>query len=261
MTDQSLSQRFVNFAARTVLARYPEQKRIARIILGTDRVDPVVVLPATESMRRRIEKCFRKSWRDGQVTHIRHASHEFSLCATGVGAPATEIILTALLAGGARTILRFDVCGSLSEHLPVGALFVADRAYAYDGVSKLYYPHNPIEAHSGLVRIIMQAGQHVQPSMTAGAIATVDFFFAQTLEDHRAWGSTAQAVDMETSAIYAMCAAVQVPAVSVMCVSDVKLIGQDPFTNDNYNYAAFRTGLKKFGSLIPDLIGQVAADQ
>jgi len=252
-----ISKKIINYMVRQMFQRYSDKQRIAKIVLGTPRVDPVVLLPATRNMRQRIEKLFKKRKKRGSLTVVTQDGLQFSICHSGIGAPSTEIILNALIAGGARTVLRFDVCGSLSEDLPVGQLFLADSAHSYDGVSPIYTPEKVIAADKNLVDLIRCEIEKEQVALTTGCIATVDFFFAQTEEHHRQWAQDATAVDMETAAIYAMCQAHSVNAVSLMTVSDVKLLGHDPFSNPDFDFVGFRKGLTTLSHVIPRITKKV----
>ena len=51
--------------------RYSDKQRISNIVLGTAQVDPVVLLPATRNMRRRIEKLFKKRKKCGSLTVVK----------------------------------------------------------------------------------------------------------------------------------------------------------------------------------------------
>lgn len=240
-----------------MISHFSENERKARLVLGTPRVDPIVLFPATEGMMWRIEKCFCKKTRSGQITRLRSGDQQVSLCRSGIGAPSTEIVLRALLAAGAKMVLRFDVCGSLTPELPVGSLFLAEKALSRDGVSAQYCQSTEIMADSSLVSAARDVSRLLALPLCSGTITTVDFFFAQTVDHHREWAGSAQAVDMETAAIYAMCSADKAKAVSIMTVSDLKLCNQDPFSSDNYDYASYRAGLTNLSRFIPELLRQI----
>ncbi|MFC1854199.1 hypothetical protein ACFL27_28785 [candidate division CSSED10-310 bacterium] len=247
-----------------MFTQYSDRQRIAKMILGTKTVDPIIILPATDSMRKRIERKFQKKKTTGSVTRVSICDQSVSICSTGIGAPSTEIIVNGLIAGGAKQILRFDVCGGLVDDLNVGDMFIARRAYAFDGVSQLYVDSPEIEACAALWRRFtdfLTRSKFSRQTVRSGTIATVDFFFAQTLEHHLTWRNVAEAVDMETAAIYALCQAAGVEALSVMIVSDVKSKKQDPFLNGGFDFMGMRKGLNNLIDLISPFIETISENK
>lgn len=247
---------------KMVLQNFSEKEKISRMILGTSSVEPIVILPATDSMAHRIGKLFKNKKNRGKTIQITIDDKKVTLCHTGIGAPAVEIIVNALCAAGAKTVIRFDVCGGLIPMMNVGDIFLAKDAYGYDAVSRLYNDGSPdISAashlHADFVALLEQK-KEVKAKWSTGTIATVDFFFAQTKEHHQTWSQYAQAIDMETAALYAICLRNDVHALSVMAISDVLLANQNPFLNNDYDYLAFRSGMKNLLSLIPLFIERIS---
>src|SRR5271168_1572663 len=59
-----------------------------------------------------------------------------SIQSTGMGGPSAAIVLTELIALGARRAIRVGTCGALAEGLELGALVIARDSIGADGTSR-----------------------------------------------------------------------------------------------------------------------------
>lgn len=254
-------KRITNMIAKNILSHYSDKERISRFILGRKKVDPIVFLPATENMKKRLLKTLGFKNKQNQVTRISLGTHKVSICCSGVGAPSTEIIVNALIAGGAKYIIRVDVCGGLLSDQQIGNIFLAENAYSLDGVSSLYSPKVLHSASSALINSFHKAVNQQNCNalkFTKGTIVTVDYFFAQRLEHHQKWQTIGSAVDMESAALYAICNSLGAKTMSAMVISDVKIADLDPFLNLPFDFVALQNGLKSLFHLIPSLVDEIS---
>jgi uridine phosphorylase len=142
---------------------------------------------------------------------------------TGMGGPSAAIVLTELIALGARRAIRVGTCGALDERLGLGDLLIAREAICADGASRALVAgeHGPIGDSVGLRSAAdptltegLIAGT---PSAHAGTIVSVDLFYDDRPTQH---ASDALAVEMEAATLFAVGAAESVPVACVLVVSD-----------------------------------------
>jgi uridine phosphorylase len=133
--------------------------------------------------------------------------------ATGIGGPSAAIVLTELIALGARRAIRVGTCGALAEGLALGDLVIAREAICADGTSTALGAGERAAADLALTDAL---AAHA-PSALLGAVVSVDVFY-ETGESRLHPG--AAAVEMEAAALFATGAAADVPVACVLAVSD-----------------------------------------
>jgi len=133
--------------------------------------------------------------------------------ATGMGGPSAAIVLSELIALGARRAIRVGTCGALAPSLALGELVVAREAICADGTSRALGAGERIGADPSLTEALLRCA----PSAHPGTIVSVDLFYdgAQRRGSHEAL-----AVEMEAATLFAVGAAANVPVACVLAVSD-----------------------------------------
>jgi uridine phosphorylase len=132
---------------------------------------------------------------------------------TGMGGPSAAIVLTELIALGARRAIRVGTCGALAPGLDLGALVIARESICHDGTSRALGCGGRVAADVSLTeRLIARA-----PSAHAGTIVSVDLFY-DSGEERSA--HDAVAIEMEAAALFAVGAGAGVPVACVLAVSD-----------------------------------------
>ena len=148
------------------------------------------------------------------------ANQHFFLAGPAVGAPMATLCLEKLIALGARRIVVYGWCGSLSPKLRIGDLFVPTDGLSEEGVSR-HYPV-PADWSEDALRLaltddLMQKGYRPQH----GSIWTTDAVYRETREKVARYGEQGlMAVDMEYTALRTVAAFRQVSVAAVMLVSD-----------------------------------------
>ena len=132
---------------------------------------------------------------------------------TGMGGPSAAIVLTELIALGARRAIRVGTCGALAAGLELGALIIARESLCSDGTSRALGAGERVSADAALTETLIAA----TPSAQVGTIVSVDLFYETRRQ--RA-GHEALAVEMEAAALFAVGAAASVPVACVLTVSD-----------------------------------------
>jgi uridine phosphorylase len=169
--------------------------------------------------------------------------------ATGMGGPSAAIVLHELIALGARRAIRVGTCGALHPALALGDLVVAREAIAADGASAALCRSAPptgradadpragsatappvenadapprTRAHAELAArlgAVVAAGE--RPSHLDATIASTDLFYEEGSDRGARWREAgAVAVEMETSALFAVGAHAGIEVACLLAVSD-----------------------------------------
>jgi DeoD family purine-nucleoside phosphorylase len=141
-----------------------------------------------------------------------------SIQSTGMGGPSAAIVVTELVALGARRLLRVGTCGALGAELRLGELIVATEALAADGTSRALGAPDRIAATPGLLALLRDADE--QP--VRGPVVSSDVFYDDRPGVEQSWvAEGALAVEMETATLYALAAKHGVQAAALLLVSDL----------------------------------------
>jgi uridine phosphorylase len=132
---------------------------------------------------------------------------------TGMGGPSAAIILTELIALGARRAIRIGTCGALAPDLALGEVVIARESICLDGTSRALVTGDRLLADPGLTEALIGAA----PKARIGPIVSVDLFY----DPHPPAGAPgAIAVEMEAATLFAVGAAASIPVGCVLVVSD-----------------------------------------
>ena len=132
---------------------------------------------------------------------------------TGMGGPSAAIVLSELIALGARRAIRVGTCGALAAGLGLGELVVASEAICADGTSRALAATDRVAADAALTEALALR----VPSARVGPIVSVDLFYDARLPDD---APDALAIEMEAAALFAIGAAASVPVACMLAVSD-----------------------------------------
>jgi len=234
-----LRDRIGLFMARRMAKGMTPERREAFFGLRTFSLSDVVLFPASAPSSRRLVRAFPFSFRSGRTRKVYSNGRFVSVVESGIGAPSIEIIGNLVCKGGAKVLVRIDFCGALSPGVGVGDIFIASSARSFDQVSGHYFDRETVPADPRLVSLLEQRltplAEKAGIPLHVGRICTVDLFFAQTDDMLREWGKSGEAVDMETAAIYAIAGSYGVASLAVMVVTDNKLLGHRPYSDNAEN--------------------------
>jgi len=136
--------------------------------------------------------------------------------ATGMGGPSGAIVLSELIALGARRAIRVGTCAALVPSLALGDLVIARESICADGTSRALGAGESVAADSGLTEALVRNARAAQ----AGSIVSVDLFY----DTSNSWRSPATgaalAIEMEAAALFAVGASAAVPVACLLVVSD-----------------------------------------
>ena len=143
---------------------------------------------------------------------------------TGMGGPSAAIVLTELIALGARRLIRVGTCGALAPDLALGELVVACESFCLDGTSRALGAGTRVAADPALTEALLRAGRsRIGPSkrpVHAGAIVSVDLFYDDSDSRSPHHPTDALAIEMEAAALFAVGAGACVPVACLLAVSD-----------------------------------------
>jgi uridine phosphorylase len=132
---------------------------------------------------------------------------------TGMGGPSAAIVLSELIALGARRAIRVGTCGALAQGLGLGELVIARESICADGSSRALGAGERAPPDRELTEALIRR----EPSARAGTIVSVDLFYDARLPPA---AEDALAVEMEAAALFAIGGASGVPVACMLAVSD-----------------------------------------
>ena len=163
-----------------------------------------------------------------------------SVQTTGMGAPATAIVVEELLRLGARRLVRVGTCGGIGRGIRTGDLVIATAASPFDGTTAAYLHGEPYApaADFALIRALVDAAEADVAAYHVGPICTVDVFYNPDADYFSRWAARGVlAFEMESSALFYLAARANaagddVRAAAILTVSDV--LGPNVTSEDSY---------------------------
>jgi DeoD family purine-nucleoside phosphorylase len=145
-----------------------------------------------------------------------HDGSPLTIQATGMGGPSAAIVLSELIALGARRAIRVGTCGALDPALGLGELLLAREAICADGTSRALGGDERVPADLDLHEALARSA----PDAACGAVVSVDLFYERRGTPRADAHEDALAVEMEAAALFALGVAAGVPVACVLTVSD-----------------------------------------
>jgi uridine phosphorylase len=148
-------------------------------------------------------------------------ANPFFTAGPAVGAPMAVLALEKLVALGAKRILVYGWCGSLTENLAVGDVLLPNRAVSEEGTSSHYPLSAPAEASQLLLQPLTDRLRTENIKMKIGTVWTTDAPYRETQDKIRRYGSqSVLGVEMEFAALNTVAAFRGVELAAVLLVSD-----------------------------------------
>ena len=140
-----------------------------------------------------------------------------------VGAPAAASVLEMLIACGAEKVYEAGVAGSLQPWLGPGEIVVVTDAFRDEGTSNHYFePEIGMSSSPNLRDLLIQSLNRNEIKHQIGPVWTTDGVFRETRGKlQRFRGRGALAVNMETSALFAVAKHHNIDVASAQVISDV----------------------------------------
>jgi uridine phosphorylase len=140
----------------------------------------------------------------------------------GPGAPYAAIVVEELSALGVRQFLIVGIAGSLQPELRVGSLVLCDRALRDEGTSHHYLPPGAYAYPSApLTGTLRRTLERRGVAFRRGATWTVDAPYRETVPEVRRYRRAGiLTVEMEASAVFAVCRCRRRGAAALFVISD-----------------------------------------
>lgn len=137
------------------------------------------------------------------------------------GGPQAAILVEELASLGVRHIIGYGAAGGISPDLRKGDQIVAVAGLETDGTSRAYNQGEVLRPDPELLALIPQVQAVLGLALIPTTIATVDAVYRETEAAVQGWlAMGADAINMETSALYAASAACGVASIWVGHISD-----------------------------------------
>jgi len=171
-----------------------------------------------------------------QVTDVRgmlgftgnFEGHRLSVMASGMGMPSAAIYITELVrAYDVSTIIRVGTAGAYKPDLALRQIVVATEAVTNSNMPELLGAPAPNVASARLVEVARSVAALNNVGVETGTVFTSDIFYEpndEARDMHTANGVLA--VEMETAALYAICALERVEALSMFTITDHLVTGE-----------------------------------
>jgi len=145
------------------------------------------------------------------------------LSSFGIGAPAMAFYVELLAATGAKRVIALGQAGALSEKHKIGDAILVDKALRDEGTSFHYLPPGefsfPNEKLSKLLHRAIAGEKELR--LKNASVWSTDAIFRETDDEVRAFAERGvAAVDMETSALFAVAHFRKIDAASLLLISD-----------------------------------------
>ncbi len=168
-----------------------------------------------------------------------------SIQSSGMGGPSAAIVVSELVALGARRLLRVGTCGALHASLALGDLLIATEALAQDGTSRALGAGDRVPASAALLdalraaaptqppeapgaaaptqppEALQAASRPSEPPLVEGAVVSTDLFYDERGLEHQWAAAGALAVEMETATLFTLAPRLGVEAGAVLAVTDL----------------------------------------
>lgn len=192
-----------------------------------------------EKVDRFVPTVFRMNTDQGQIGFVTHF---------GFGAPAVTVLMEQLIAFGVKRFISVGFAGGLQSHLKPGDLILAAEAVRDEGVSFHYLsPSEEALPSPGLSKLAEEVLKEEGLSFLKGMVWTTDAPFRETQDEFEVYRNNGVlAVEMETSALYAVGQCRDVDVLSLLTISD--LLSTDEW-QPNFHFQNVTQALEKLVDL------------
>lgn len=164
----------------------------------------------------------------------------------GYGAPAAVDILETIIAMGTKRVVIFGMCGGIGKDLDVGDIVIPTEVIREEGTS-YHYLESDVNSKPdiGLLHETKKFFNiHYDRNTVLGKTVSTDAVYRQTLNKEMRWRKDGiLGIDMESSALLAVCSYYKIPAVSILIVSDKHNLNEKE--NWNWGSESFNAHRKK----------------
>ncbi len=199
-----------------------------------------VLMPGDPLRARHIAESFMDDVE--QVTNVRgmagftgtFAGTPVSVMASGMGMPSAAIYVTELIrAYGVKRIIRVGTAGAYAPSLSLRAIVAATDAVTNSNMATLLGAPTPIQPAARLVDVLRETATARSVDVVTGTVFTSDIFYEPDDSAQRTHTEAGVlAVEMETAAIYSICALEGIEALSMFTITDHLVTGEHLSSDD-----------------------------
>lgn len=151
-----------------------------------------------------------------------HTTRGYFVAGPAIGAPLAAMTMEKLIALGARQIYLFGWCGSMTDSLAIGDVFIPTSARSGEGTSAYYVSDSQPSPSTNLIELLRhQLGSRAMP-WSEGCVWSTDAPYREKKSYlkklHEAYGVSA--VDMEFSALCSVAFFRNIQFAAMLLVSD-----------------------------------------
>jgi uridine phosphorylase len=157
---------------------------------------------------------------------------------TGMGGPSAAIVAEELLDLGARTLLRIGTCGALIPDLQLGQLLAVRSVLAEDGASRALGAGEVLKPDPQLLEALVDPG-----GARPAAVVSSDLFYDPREEAQGRWvAAGAEAIEMETAALFAVARRRGATAGALLAVTDLLASGRERMDQESVDAVGVELG-------------------
>ena len=200
---------------------------------------PTVLMPGDPLRARHIAETFLDDAEE--VTNVRgmlgftgtFSGERVSVMASGMGMPSAAIYIAELVRHyDVQRLIRVGTAGAYAPDLQLRQIVVAADAVTNSNMPELLGAPSPIEATPRMLDVVTAVASENAINLAVGTVFTSDIFYEandDAQEHHTANGVLA--VEMETAALYSVCAIEGAEALSMFTITD-HLVNQEHLSSD-----------------------------
>ena len=224
-----LKNKLINVALNTMST----EEKLCRMFLKTKpkHVRKVVIYTIADYFLKKFSQHFQNNAsykKKGIVINGTINNVNVSVVKGKMGAPNAAVLMEMFQRIGVESVFRIDVCGTISEGLPIGSLFVPKDAISGEGTSRCYADahdmdidfNEPFPSDQKFLQVAKQLAKE-KFNLQMGTIWTTDGLFCETPKMTAKWAKMgAKAVDMETSTVYLLGNLFKIRTIAILAVVD-----------------------------------------
>jgi purine-nucleoside phosphorylase len=191
-------------------------------------------MPGDPRRAQHIAEKFLEDWE--QVTDVRgmlgftgtYQGHRLSVMASGMGIPSAAIYITELIrAYDVSTIIRVGTAGVYQPDLQLRQIVVATDAVTNSNLPESIGAATPIVATPRMLDVVQRVATEQGIEVHLGTVFSSDIFYEANNDSQDGYAASGVlAVEMETAALYAICALEGAEALTVLTMTDHLVTGE-----------------------------------
>jgi len=206
-------------------------EKLVRMFLETfpKNLREIVILPVTKiAMKEFVNRMGDSHQQHGLVHNGTISGVPVSTIRCQMGAPYAAIVMECLKRSGVKKVIRCDYAGSISDSVDIGDLIVPELALGGEGTTTNYVSPGEqtgqfptFSGSHAITTNLFSSAIELKYTCHKTKIISIDALFRETPDRISTWQAAgADAVDMETSAIYCLGNLFNIQTGAILAISD-----------------------------------------